>query len=145
MAGIKNSGQVIGRLAADVMSFANKDGSKKVYLALMVDRNWVASDGQRGSDRVSLEAWVSAATNGLGVYDHMHVGDLVALTYSVRSGSYVVESTGEVVYQQSLVVDRVELLEPRSVTVARRERRLAAVEPAPTTRRSSRAKVAAAS
>lgn len=98
MANLNNSGSVTGRLAADPVSCINADGSKKVMLTIHADRNFRNSEGQRDIDRISLETFVRAETEGLGVFGHMHKGDLVTLGYTVRSGSYADKATGEVIY-----------------------------------------------
>lgn len=126
MANLNNQGSVIGRLAADPRVFTNADGSKKVLLTVYADRAYKnATTGQRDSDRVQLEAWVRAETEGIGVFGHMHTGDLVSLGYSIRSGEYPDKKTGEMIYTQSLAVQDVSLLESLSTTSARLAARLA--------------------
>ena len=149
MANVNNSGTVTGRLAADPVSFINADGSKKVMLTVYADRNFKNSTtGQRDSDRVSLETFVRVETDGLGIFGHMHKGDLVSLGYTVRSGSYADKLTGEVIYFQVLRVEDVSLLESLATTNERLAARLSAVQdqPAPvaTKTRNTRQKAAVA-
>lgn len=114
--GARNSGSAVGRLAADPRAWANRDGSKTVRLTLFARRNYAS---KQDSDRIDLEAYVPEGATGLGVFSRMGQGDLVGITYEVRSSSWL-DRNGEVQYRQALHVREVELLESRQVTAARR-------------------------
>lgn len=118
--GSRNHGYVIGRIGS-LRSFDNSDGSKKVFVTVMADRDFKSRmTGERESDAVQLSARVRPETQGLGIYDMVGVGDLVAIDFAVRAGRYVDKQSGEVIYTQDLVVDSLAMLESRSVTQARR-------------------------
>ena len=114
---IKNNGIVIGRATKDPKFFTNSDGSKKVMLTVAAQDNFRGRDNKRGTQFVPVEAFVPAGTNGLGVYDHIHAGDLIGVEYSVRSSQY--EKNGETVYSIALQVQSVDLMESKATTDAR--------------------------
>lgn len=155
MANPNNHGTIIGNVAADPTFFINEDGSKRVSMTIYSRRNFRnRTTGQRDSDRVSLETWVSASTEGLGIFDHVHTGDLVNAHYTVRSAEYADKLTGEIVYAQQLRIEAIQLLDSKATTTARLARRLSATqealrdarqpesEPVATKARNSRQKVA---
>lgn len=128
---LRNHGFVEGRLAADPVHFINADGSKKVFVTLYADRNYRNTNGERDSDRISLETFVAATTPGLGVFNRMHKGDLVELAYTVRSEEYPHPSTGEIVYKQYLRIEVVDLKESLAVVNQRLAQRLSTTQRAP--------------
>mgnify|MGYP000844389539 FL=1 len=104
----KNLGTLIGRLAQDVKFADNKDGSRKAYVTLAVERDYKTEDGTRPVDYIQVEGFLPATKSGNGVYEHMKQGDLVSIAFSVRPNSY--EKDGEKVYVQKLIVEGVDLL-----------------------------------
>lgn len=124
---LNNTVDVTGRLAADPRVFVNSDGSRKVVFTLFADHNYTnKATGERGSDRVPFEAFVSKDAAGLGVYDYMHQGDLVRVPARAVEESY--PKGGATVYELKLKVDteNVQLLESKSVTQARAAKRAGA-------------------
>lgn len=109
---IKNFGTVIGRLTKEPVVFSNSDGSRKVMLTVATQDNFKNAGGERGTQFVNLEAFVSNQTQGLGVYDYMHKGDMVGIGFTVKSNSY--EKNGETVYSQVLQVTDVDLMESKT-------------------------------
>lgn len=114
---IKNYGVIIGRLTKDIVVFPNSDGSKKVMLTVAAQDNFKNAAGERGTQFVNLEAFVSNQSQGLGVYEYMHKGDLVGIGYTVKSNSY--EKNGETIYTQVLQVTDVDLMESKSAQARR--------------------------
>lgn len=150
-----NNGHVTGRLAADPKVFQNGDGSKSVHLTLYVDRPYRDAEGNRPSDRIQLETYVRPETDVAKTpFGYMNQGDLVSLSFDVRSSVYPDKVTGEVRYAQVLNIVEASLLESASVTTARLQKRLAAAQsalqtaeeaapaPAVTQRRNTRQKAA---
>lgn len=126
-----NHGSITGNLAADPISFTNEDGSKKIFVTIYTRRNFKNRAGQRDSDRISLETFVSAQTKGLGIFDYLHQGDLVQFTYTMRSEEYPHPTTGEIIYKQYLRIESANPLESRAVTTERLARRLREAQQAP--------------
>lgn len=112
-----NFGILNGRLTKDPVSFENKDGSKKVLLTVAVDNNYTSRDGKRASQFISCEAYVRSETEGLGVFSHIHQGDMVGLLTHLESDQYVKD--GQTVYAQKVVIDSVDFKESRATTQAR--------------------------
>lgn len=117
----RNHGFAIGRLASDPRFFENKDGSRTVQLTVMVDQNWTRKDGSRGADAVPVERFIPAdRTNG--VFDMINKGDLVQVTYHVTTDSWDTPQGRR--YATKLIIDDVQMLEPKSVTAARLKTRV---------------------
>lgn len=108
----KNNGTLIGRLSQDVKFADNKDGSRKTYVTLAVERDYKTEEG-RPVDFIQVEGFIPATKSDNGVYDHMKQGDLVSIAFSVRPNSY--EKDGEKVYVQKLIVEGVDLLHTKRV------------------------------
>lgn len=126
MSNPRNSATVIGRLTKDPVVFNNQDDSKKVAFTLMADHNYTDSQGNRGADAVPVEAFVRATTNGIGPFASIHKGDLVAVNLKLRQDRYT--KNGVEVFELKAVVEDITFLEPRSVTQARVNERVAAAE-----------------
>lgn len=116
-----NTGTVIGRLASDPRFFENADGSRTTQFTVMVDQNWTRKDGSRGADAVPVERFIPAdRTNG--VFDMINKGDLVQVTYHVTTDSWDTPQGRR--YATKLIIDDVQMLEPKSVTAARLKTRV---------------------
>lgn len=107
---LNNFGTSTGRLTREPVVFENKDGSRKVLFTLAVPNNYKNKEGKRDANFIAYEGFVNADKVGLGVYDYMHTGDLVSVSYSVRSKNYT-RKDGTAVYEQILQVEDVELRE----------------------------------
>lgn len=119
----RNDGTAIGRLAADPRLFENKDGSRTVRFTVLVDQDFVNANGERGTDAVPVERFIPA-DRGNGVFDMIHQGDLVQVSYRATTDSYV-DRNGERRYVTKLIVADVQMLESRKVTTARLAKRAA--------------------
>ena len=115
---IRNHGTVIGRLVRDPKFFSNQDGSRKAVFTLAANRNYKNKEGKRDSDFIPLEAFISSKVPQHSVYDLIHQGDLVAISYTIRSSMYT-DQSGELQQRTYLLVQSVELLEQPSVTQKR--------------------------
>lgn len=119
----KNFGVAIGRLASDPRFFNNRDGSRTVRFTVLVDQDFVNAGGERGTDAVSVERFIPN-DRGNGVFDMIHQGDLVEVSYRVTTDSYV-DRNGERRYVTKLIVSDVQMLESRKVTTERLAKRAA--------------------
>ena len=119
----KNFGVAIGRLASDPRFFNNRDGSRTVRFTVLVDQDFVNAGGERGTDAVSVERFIPN-DRGNGVFDMIHQGDLVEVSYRVTTDSYV-DRNGERRYVTKLIVSDVQILESRKVTTERLAKRAA--------------------
>lgn len=111
-----NSGTITGRLAQDIKSFMNDDGSKKLLISIAVDDNFVSgTDRKAQTNFIQLESFVPANRNA-GGWDRVRRGDLVSLQFHVDAKPYT-DGQGQTHYPQKLVVDGFPtFLEPKSVT-----------------------------
>lgn len=126
MSNPRNNGVLVGRLANDPQVFENRDGSKKVRITLMVDRNYTNAQNERQSDAIDVEAFINKAANGTGPYANVHKGDLVSVQTTLRKDVY--PKNGETVYELKVVAEEITFLEPKSVTQARLAERVAKAE-----------------
>lgn len=111
-----NYGVAIGRLVRQPKVYKNRDGSHKVLYTLAVNRNFQNKEGRRDSDFVNLEAFLPAGRKvDQSVYSRLRVGELVAVHYTIRTGTYT-DAGGESRFGISLLTQDVELLEGRSRT-----------------------------
>ena len=113
----RNYGVFTGRLTKDPKVFANSDGSRKVIVTVAARDNFKGKDGSQGSQFVDFTAFVSKDASA-PVYDMMHEGDLISLTYELRNDNYT-DSKGVQHFDVTLRITGVDLLEPKSVTEAR--------------------------
>ena len=119
----RNNGIAIGRLAYDPRFFENKDGSRTVRLTVLVDQDFTDRNGERGTDAVPVERFIPS-DRGNGVFDMVHQGDLVQVSYRTTVDSYV-DRDGNNRYVTKLIVADVQMLESRKVTTARLAKRAA--------------------
>ena len=119
----RNNGTAIGRLASDPRLFENKDGSRTVRLTVLVDQDFTDRNGERGTDAVPVERFIPS-DRGNGVFDMVHQGDLVQVSYRTTTDSYV-DRNGERHYVTKLIVTDVQMLESRRVTTERLAKRAA--------------------
>lgn len=117
MANLRNSGRVIGRLTKDPVVFVNKDGSRKIMLTVAARDNFKAKDGSTGTQFVPVEAFVPAGKKGNGVYDYMAKGHMIGIEYEVRNNNYK-DKNGKDHYEISLLVQAVDLMEPKKTNTA---------------------------
>lgn len=125
MANPLNNVNLVGRLAADPKVFTNSDQSRKVAFTVMVSNDFVTeSTGKREAQAIDVEAFISKDRAGqdLGVYGLIHKGDLVAVNASLRSNNYT-DKDGKKVYGMTVSVNRIQMLESRSVTKDRQASR----------------------
>jgi len=124
-----NHAHIIGRLAQDIKSFPNADGSRKQLITIAVDDNFRSgAEKSIATNFIQLENFVPAGRNA-GGWDRVHNGDLIAVDYRVDAKPYT-DGKGETHYPQKLVVDGFPtFLEPKSVTEARAAKKAVATAP----------------
>lgn len=111
-----NSGNLIGRLAQDIRTFANADGSRKLLITIAAEDNFRSGSDQKAQTSfVQIETFIGAGKTA-GGWDRVHKGDLIAAQYHIDAKPYV-DGKGDTVYPQKLVIDGFPtFLEPKSVT-----------------------------
>jgi len=119
-----NFGIAQGRLTKDPVFFDNKDGSKKVMITVAAQDSFKNASGERTTQFIQLEGFISNKSNGIGVYAYMHKGDMVNVAYGVRTNNY--EKDGKTVYSQVLSINGVQLLETKKNQAARTANAVAA-------------------
>lgn len=120
-----NSGNIVGRLAADPKFIKHSKGnSGTALLTVYAEDNYTRRDGTRGSVRIDLEDYIVDANNP-GPYSFLRKGMLVAVNYAVANNDYT-DKQGNKHYGMRLVVERngIKSLESRDA-VAQREQRAA--------------------
>ena len=118
----RNYGMVIGRLARAPKVYENRDGSHKVFYTLAAPRNFTNKEGKREADFVKLEAFLPAKVQvEQSVFGKMKTGELIAVSYTVRSSNYI-DANGEERYNISMLTQDVELLESKGVAESRMNR-----------------------
>lgn len=122
---IQNYGITTGRISKDIVAFSNADGSRKMMVNIAAPNDYKGKDGKTSSEFIALEGFVPSDKPD-GVYALMHKGDLVSIQYTVKSNNYTDKKTGEPVFGQTLRIEKVALLESKSVTDARAARNAAA-------------------
>ena len=125
MRNIRNFGMLTGRLTKNPDFHENKDGSKKVRFTIAVPNQFTDKDGNRNSQFVPLEAFISNKQDGNGVYDCLEQGDLITCSYTIQNNNYKNKS-GSMVYGLTLLVDSVSLLETKASKEARQAAKAAA-------------------
>ncbi|WP_030895406.1 single-stranded DNA-binding protein [Streptomyces sp. NRRL F-5053] len=126
MSNPRNNGQITGRVGCDPQVFENRDGSKKVWFTVFADRAYTNAQNQRESDGIPVEAFVRADTQGLGPFAHIHKGDLITVSYTLRMEHYT--KNGQDHRTLKVVYEGMAFLESRSVTEERMRKRVKAAE-----------------
>lgn len=127
MFNIENHGIISGRLTAEPFIFDNSDGSRKIRINLASPNNYRNKDGSRGAQFIPLESFLPArrARKGNGVFDLMHIGDKITVSYTVKNNNYTDSATGQPVYGLVLQIETVKLDESKATTAARQAARAA--------------------
>lgn len=92
-----------GRLARNIQSFDNRDGSKTHILTVARPRNYKDRNGNYGADFVQVKAFTNTEKAHNFYMTNMTKGTLVQLTGDFRSS--VEEKNGEKVYYVDVIVD----------------------------------------
>lgn len=133
MSNPSNHGNFAGRLASDPVIFTNPDGSRSVRITVIARRNYLNTvDGERKrlSDAIDFEEYIPATSESNGIYNIIHTGDLVSLSYALKRDVFK-RKDGSMAYETKLVVDEIQPLESKAVTTARHAQRVAEANEAP--------------
>lgn len=127
MFNLENYGIISGRLVSDPQIYENADGSRKIRITLAASNNYRNKDGSRSAQFIPLEAFIIAnkAKKDNGVFDLMHIGDKITVSYTVKNNNYTDRSTGKPVYGLVLQIENVKLDESKATTAARQEAKAA--------------------
>lgn len=117
----RNYGVALGRLTKDVVTFENKDGSKKHVVTLAIRNNFKDKNGETSSQFVDFTGFVAAGTSA-PVYDLIHEGDLVSVTYELRNDNWT-GADGAKHFDLQLRIVGVDMLESKATTDARAKER----------------------
>lgn len=99
---------VTGRLARDPKQFTNKDGSRKVLFTVVANQNFKNRNGERGTDAIQFQAFLSKDIKNKTVYDYINQGTLVSVQGTIRTNNY--EKDGEMVYDTQILSENVQIL-----------------------------------
>ncbi|WP_311245406.1 MULTISPECIES: hypothetical protein [unclassified Microbacterium] len=136
MANPTNNGSITGRVAQDIQSFTNRDGSKSLLITIAARDNFLSGTGEdrkAASQFIDLRAFVPSNVEGNGSWDRVGNGDLISVNYSLSRRPYT-DKDGETVFPPVTVeVDGYPVfLESSKVTQERAARKAVAAEaPAP--------------
>lgn len=107
-----------GRLAREIQTFDNRDGSKTHILTIARPRNYADRNGNYGADFIQVKAFTNTDKAHNFYASNMAKGTLVQLTGDFRSSSEVKD--GETVFYVDVIVDDINpFLERRSNTRTR--------------------------
>lgn len=113
-----------GRLTKEPKLMKNKDGSKKVFVTVAVQDNFVSGKNkERKTQFINLEGFIPAGRTKTA-YDNMATGDKVAFQYRIETPSY--QKDGETVYRTVLVIESVQFKESKTEKDARQAAKAAA-------------------
>lgn len=106
---------LVGRLARDVEVKHTEAGVAVARFTVAVDRHFKNAEGERETDFIDCTMWQKHAEN---FANFTCKGSLVGILGEVRTRVY--EKDGQKVYRTDINADTFALLEPKSVTEARR-------------------------
>lgn len=126
----KNVAVVEGRLAKDpYFAPENSDGSRTVFLTIMVDSGRTDKDGKKlAPEAINCQRYLPKGTDlSAWPYGVIKQGDRVRVTGHLENGAYR-QADGTMNYDKNLVfvIGSVDGAEPRSAREARAQRRAAA-------------------
>lgn len=123
-----NSHTLVGRVGKNgIKVIANQGGSHTLLFNLAVEDNFQSvdpADGQRKyrTNFVPLRAFVSDKVQGIGSWENVGEGDLIAVSYAINAKPYTKD--GKVQYPLTLEVEGFPTyLEPKATTQARAQRK----------------------
>lgn len=113
-----NSGTVVGHAASEPRFFPNSKGGATVKLAVFARNAFVSkSTGEVESEIVELTGYIADAEVP-GVFAHIHTGDRVAVSYSLRTDRFT-DKNGVEQFQLVARIDTVQLIDSKSESAAR--------------------------
>ena len=88
MFNFENHGRIHGRLAEDPVIKKNKDGSRKVMVAINVTDPQKNIYGEYTTETITCEGFIPAGNPGNGPYATIRKNDLVSVAYSLKTKDY---------------------------------------------------------
>lgn len=82
---VDNFGVAEGRLVRDARLIKHADGSKSAFANLAVDRDYTDKKGQRPTDYLDFQGFISKDAKSDGAYPYMKQGNTVKITYTNQS------------------------------------------------------------
>ena len=87
MFNIDNHGLICGRLVDEIKTYTNSDGSRRLLFTLASQDSFRGRNGNKGTQFIPLTAFVPSG-RGSTIYDRIHKGDKVSVSYSLRNNNY---------------------------------------------------------
>ena len=120
-----NSVVLEGRLAENPRVNVNSDGSKGVMITLIHDTGRKNKEGKAITSRINVRAFIRAGVESVTPYEMCHEGDLIGVQGEVRCDAPYMKDGVTVYPSQYILAQKMEFKESKSVTDARRAKKVA--------------------
>lgn len=120
-----NSVVLEGRLAENPRVNVNSDGSKGVMITLIHDTGRKNKEGKSITSRINVRAFIRAEVTSTTPYEMCHEGDLIGVQGEVRCDAPYMKDGVMVYPSQYILAQKMEFKESKSVTDARRAKKIA--------------------
>lgn len=114
-----------GRLAENPRVNVNSDGSKGVMITLIHDTGRKNKEGKSITSRINVRAFIRAGVESVTPYEMCHEGDLIGIQGEVRCDAPYMKDGVTVYPSQYVLAQKMEFKESKSVTDARRAKKVA--------------------
>lgn len=114
-----------GRLAENPRVNVNSDGSKGVMITLIHDTGRKNKEGKAITSRINVRAFIRAGVESVTPYEMCHEGDLIGVQGEVRCDAPYMKDGVTVYPSQYILAQKMEFKESKSVTDARRAKKVA--------------------
>ena len=114
-----------GRLAENPRVNVNSDGSKGVMITLIHDTGRKNKEGKAITSRINVRAFIRAGVESVTPYEMCHEGDLIGVQGEVRCDAPYMKDGVTVYPSQYVLAQKMEFKESKSVTDARRAKKVA--------------------
>lgn len=114
-----NNTVIVGRLTKDTELRYTGSGIAVASFTVAVERSYTNGNGERETDFINVIAWRKTAEI---ISNFTTKGSLVGITGRIQTRNYT-NNEGRKVYITELVCENFQMLEPKSVTEARKENR----------------------
>lgn len=111
-----NNTTLVGRLTKNPELRYTNSGIAVVSFNMAVERNYTNAQGERETDFISCQAWRGTAET---LSNFAVKGSLIGVTGNIQTRNYQ-NNEGQTIYVTEVVVNNFQMLEPKSVTDARR-------------------------
>ena len=114
-----------GRLAENPRVNVNSDSSKGVMITLIHDTGRKNKEGKAITSRINVRAFIKAGVESVTPYEMCHEGDLIGVQGEVRCDAPYMKDGVTVYPSQYILAQKMEFKESKSVTDARRAKKVA--------------------